>query len=159
MNAVLKVQLGPTSTPRPGAPEAHHQAVLTSSLASNAGVIIVDQAQYAARRGTWKKHKQAIHLIQSFNQLHRPPPASPPRRLVTVVREKTRSRSSFCQLDREDGGELVETATSSPLAFSPTPTFLASPYSCSPSTFSTPGPCPTPTTAVTPSVECLRILT
>ena len=153
MNAVLKVQLGPTSTPRPGAPEAHHQAVLTSSLASNAGVIIVDQAQDAARRGTWKKHKQAIHLIQSFNQLHRPPPASPPRRLVTVVREKTRSRSSFCQLDGKAGDKLmVDTATSSPPSFPPTPTSLASPYSCSPSTSSAPGPCPTPTSAATPSV-------
>ena len=64
-SAMLKVQLGPPSAPCPGAPEAHHQAVLTSSLASNAGVIIVDQAQDAARRGTWKKHKQALYIEKS----------------------------------------------------------------------------------------------
>ena len=68
--------------------------VLIISLDSNAAAIIVDQAQEAARRGTWKKHKQA----RNPELQPTPPPAAPSRRLVTVVREKTRSRSSFCQL-------------------------------------------------------------
>ena len=123
--------------------------VLIISLDSNAAAIIVDQAQEAARRGTWKKHKQA----RNPELQPTPPPAAPSRRLVTVVREKTRSRSSFCQLDGKAGDKLmVDTATSSPPSFPPTPTSLASPYSCSPSTSSAPGPCPTPTSAATPSV-------
>ena len=150
VSAVLKVQLGPPSAPRPGAPEAHHQA---------AGCINHQPGQQrrrhhrgpeeAARRGTWKKHKQA----RNPELQPTPPPAAPSRRLVTVVREKTRSRSSFCQLDGKAGDKLmVDTATSSPPSFPPTPTSLASPYSCSPSTSSAPGPCPTPTSAATPSV-------
>ena len=150
VSAVLKVQLSPPSAPRPGAPEAHHQA---------AGCINHQPGQQrrrhhrgpeeAARRGTWKKHKQA----RNPELQPTPPPAAPSRRLVTVVREKTRSRSSFCQLDGKAGDKLmVDTATSSPPSFPPTPTSLASPYSCSPSTSSAPGPCPTPTSAAKPSV-------
>ena len=68
VSAVLKVQLSPPSAPRPGAPEAHHQA---------AGCINHQPGQQrrrhhrgpeeAARRGTWKKHKQARN--PEFNQL------------------------------------------------------------------------------------------
>ena len=123
---MLKVQLSPPSAPRPGAPEAHHQA---------AGCINHQPGQQrrrhhrgpeeAARRGTWKKHKQA----RNPELQPTPPPAAPSRRLVTVVREKTRSRSSFCQLDGKAGDKLmVDTATSSPPSFPPTPTSLASPF-------------------------------
>ena len=141
VSTVLKVQPGPPSAPRPGAPEAHHQA---------AGCI---NHQPGQQRRCHHRGPEKAQAGQSFNQLHRPPPASPPRRLVTVVREKTRSRSSFCQLDGKAGDKLmVDTATSSPPSFPPTPTSLASPYSCSPSTSSAPGPCPTPTSAATPSV-------
>ena len=101
VSAVLEIQLGPPSAPRPGAPEAQQQAAGNwnqqpgqhrSQRRRGPG----RQARDAARRKAWKNRRQEV---QPF-LIPPPPPALPPRRLVTVIKENT-NRSSFCKLNGE----------------------------------------------------------
>ena len=119
VSAVLKLHLGPPSAPRPGAPEAFHQAAGCPNQQpgkqrrrGHRGP--GRQARDAARREAWKKRRQEaqpsppeLELPPSPPPPPPPPPAIPTRRLVTVVKDRA-SRSSFCQLDG-DAREVKET--------------------------------------------------
>ena len=112
VSAVLKLQLGPPSAPRPGAPEALHQAAGCPNQQPGKQRRRRQrgpgrQARDAARREAWIKRRQEAQ--PSPPELKPPPPppppppsppSVPPRRLVTVIKDRA-SRSSFCQLDGE----------------------------------------------------------
>ena len=110
VSAVLEVQLGPPAALRPGVPEAPQQA--SGSWNQQPGQHCRRrrrgpgrQARDATRRKAWKKRRQEAQSSLTPPPPPPPPPQSPavpPRRLVTVVRDRI-NRSSFSQLDGEAG--------------------------------------------------------
>ena len=148
LSAVLEVQLGPPSAPRPGAPEAHQAAGNQNQQPDQQrrrrhrgpG----RQARDAARRDAWVKQRLENQSSSQVPPPPPPPPTPPPpppptsaSRLIKFVGRKAGSRSTFCQLDGVCGSVESESGDiSSPTSppSSPTPTSTAS----SPSASTTP---------------------
>ena len=139
---MLKLQLGPPSAPRPGAPEALHQAAGCPNQQPGKQRRRRHrgpgrQKRDAARREAWKRRRQEAQ--PSPPELVQPPPPPPPppptptaptARLIKVVERKASSWPTFSQLDGEGGSveesqsevrqvDALSTADSSP----PSPVF------------------------------------
>ena len=142
VSAVLKLQLGPPSAPRPGAPEALHQAAgcpdqQPGKQRRRRHRGPGRQKRDAARREAWKRRRQEAQ--PSPPELVQPPPPPPPppptptaptARLIKVVERKASSWPTFSQLDGE-GGSVEESqsevrqvdASSSASSSPPSPAF------------------------------------
>ena len=149
---MLKVQPSPPSAPRPGAPEAHHQA---------AGCINHQPGQQRRRHhrgpGTRSCKKGNLEKAQAGPQSRASTNSTTCCSFSATGHRCQREDQKQVQLlpagwkswGQTDGGHcnLFTTIISSDTHISSI-TF----YSCSPSTSFAPGPCPTPTSAATPSV-------
>ena len=101
VTALLEIQLGPPKDPCPGAkPEAGPEAagIECQPLAQQRRRRHRGpgrQASDVARREAWRARRREH---PPTHQAHSPPPTAPPRRLITVVRNRN-SGASFSQLD------------------------------------------------------------
>ena len=142
VSALLEVQLGPPSAPRPGAPEAYqaagsqYQQPDQQRRRRHRGP--GRQARDAARRDAWIKRR-----LENQSSSRVPPPLPPPpppasaSRLIKFVGRRAGSRSTFCQLDGECGSVESESGdislpTSPPSSPTPTSTSLPPPSASPP---------------------------
>ena len=134
VSAVLKLQLGPPSAPRPGAPEAsrvagsRNQQLGQKRRRRHRGP--GRQARDAARRDAWRRRKLENQSSLQVPAPPTPPPPPPPAaasasRLIKFVGGRAGSRSTFCQLDgdceewrRWLDGECEDSSPTSPSATS-----------------------------------------